>query len=206
MVRFQSTRSTPVLADVRSLRRTAVATVAGRQTSFANTLAATTGPAASNTSAGISTNPSTGTQEPAAGPDWRVLFRNTDPPAAPVVVQAAPARPSAEALFGPNPWMTAPSYQAPNGASYSYNPMFFATPETAAKVASILGGTVEAHNEITPNGGPFMQSQPNLMVRLPGGGLLNAGIVATYYTHGYPQSYIDTLIAKAVAEVNAEQS
>ena len=45
-------------------------------------------------------------------------------------------------------------------------------------------------------GGPFAQSQPNLMVQLPNGAQVNAGLVAQIYTHGYPQSTINQMIAQ----------
>jgi hypothetical protein len=114
---------------------------------------------------------------------------NPDPP---------PQAPTAESVFGPNPWMTAPVGQGPNGVTFSYNPIFFATPATAQKVAQMVGGTVIQSNQFTPNGGPFQQQQPNWMVQLPNGNVINPGLVASFYTHGYPQSYIDTMIAGAV--------
>ena len=61
----------------------------------------------------------------------------------------------------------------------------------------MLGGTVVPSNQIASAGG-FAQQQPNEMVQLSNGGLINAGLVASFYTHGYPQSYIDQLIANAV--------
>jgi hypothetical protein len=62
----------------------------------------------------------------------------------------------------------------------------------------MLGGTVVASNEMTPNGSSFAQQQPNLMVQLPNGRTVNAGQIASFYAHGYPQAYIDKLIANAV--------
>jgi hypothetical protein len=112
-----------------------------------------------------------------------------DPPA------AAPSNPTAESVFGPNPFVANPQGIGPGGVPYSYNPMYFATPQTAAKVAQMLGGTVVESNMFTPNGGPFSQSQPCQMVRLADGRLINAGVIATHYTHNYPQSYIDQLVA-----------
>ena len=50
--------------------------------------------------------------------------------------------------------------------------------------------------EAIPAIGP---ADPNLrVVQLPNGNLINPGLVAAFYTHGYPQSYIDGLIAQAV--------
>jgi hypothetical protein len=64
----------------------------------------------------------------------------------------------------------------------------------------MLGGTVVASDDITSApGSPFMQSQPNLMVQLPNGALVNAGLVAQIYTHGYPQSTINQMVAQIAA-------
>jgi hypothetical protein len=100
--------------------------------------------------------------------------------------------PTAESLFGPNPWISNPGGKGPAG-SYSYNKYYFATPETAAKVAQILGGRVVATNDLTPYG-PFVQNQPNQMVQMPDGRLINAGIIASYYDRGLSQQSLDALI------------
>jgi hypothetical protein len=95
--------------------------------------------------------------------------------------------------------MTNPSGTAPNGQSYSYNPYYFATPQTASKVAQMVGGTVVQTNVFTPNsGGGFSQNQPNYMVQLPDGRYINPGLVASFYTHGYPQSYVDSMVAAEI--------
>jgi hypothetical protein len=101
--------------------------------------------------------------------------------------------PTAESVFGPNPWITNPTGTAADDSSYSYNPMYFATAATAAQVAQMVGGTVVASDQIA-DGGSFEQQQPNQMVQLANGTLINPGLVASFYTHGYPQSYIDLLI------------
>ena len=108
---------------------------------------------------------------------------------------AANPAPTAESVFGANPWMTNPTGVGPNGQTYGYNPFYFATPDTAAKVAQMVGGTVVQSNQFTGNGGAFTQQQPNLMVQMPDGGLINPGLVASFYTHGYPQSYVDQLVS-----------
>jgi hypothetical protein len=100
--------------------------------------------------------------------------------------------PSAQSLFGANPWITNAGGNGPNGG-YSYNKYYFATPETAAKVAQILGGKVVATNDLTPYG-PFVQNQANQMVQMPDGRLINAGIIASYYDHGWSQQTVDALV------------
>ncbi len=111
---------------------------------------------------------------------------------------AAPATtsqmaPTAESLFGPSPWVSNAGGTGPNG-DYSYNRCYFATPATAAKVAQMLGGSVVKADAITPYG-PFRQNQSNLMVQMPNGRLINAGLVAGFYDHGYTQQAVDAMIA-----------
>ena len=128
--------------------------------------------------------------------------------AAPAVVAAAPAvvaaaastcglAPTAQSLFGANPWSTSAGGTGFNGVSYSYNKYYFATPATAAKVAQMLGGKVVAMDAITPFG-PFQQNQPNQMVQMPDGRLINAGLVAEFYDHGFTQPMVNKLIAAEV--------
>jgi hypothetical protein len=100
--------------------------------------------------------------------------------------------PTAESLFGPNPWITTAGGTGPAG-SYSYNKYYFATPATAAKVAQMLGGTVVAKNDLTPYG-PFVQNDANQMVQMPDGRLINAGIIASYYDRGWSQQSVDALV------------
>jgi hypothetical protein len=105
--------------------------------------------------------------------------------------------PTAQSLFGANPWSTDAGGSGPNGG-YSYNPYYFATPATAAKVAQMLGGTVVMSDAITPSG-PFKQNQQNQMVKMPDGRVINAGLVAGFYDHGYTQSTVDKMIAAEVS-------
>jgi hypothetical protein len=101
------------------------------------------------------------------------------------------------------PWVANPSGKNPDGTQFGYNPWYFATPQAAAQVARLLGGKVVASNEFTAPGSPFVQQQPNLMVEMPDGRRINAGLVASFYAHGYPQSYIDSLIA---AQINGSNT
>jgi hypothetical protein len=122
------------------------------------------------------------------------------PPA--TVAATAPAvtsrlAPTAQSLFGANPWSSNPGGSGPNG-NYGYNKYYFATPATAAKVAQMLGGTVVATNAITPYG-PFKQNEANQMVQMPDGRLINAGLVAGFYDHGYTQQTVDKMIAAEVS-------
>jgi hypothetical protein len=91
-------------------------------------------------------------------------------------------------------WETAPTGTGPNGLTFSYNPVYFATQQTAEVVAKMLGGTVVQANAIA-NGGGFQQQQPNYMVQMPDGRQFDAGLVASYYSHGYSQGFINQEIA-----------
>jgi len=100
--------------------------------------------------------------------------------------------PTLESVFGTGDvWLSDPTGSGA-GFSWNYNPIYFATEQTAETVAKLLGGTVVASDDITSApGSPLQQSQPNEMVKLSNGAQVNAGLVADLYNHGYPQSYID---------------
>jgi len=151
-------------------------------------------------------------QAPAAAPESSIvaLFASggssATAPAAQTVQTAAVATPAptAQDVFGSDPWVDNPTGLAPDGTVYNYNSQYFATPQTAAAVAQMLGGTVVQANEITSAPGTtFQQQQPNEMVKLKSGALINPGLVAGFYTHGYPQSMVDQMVANEVANVNA---
>jgi hypothetical protein len=149
--------------------------------------------------------------------DFQTLFGNTASKSSPAAATstttattpslstqaAAPATeaesvPTPESVFGGSPWLANPVGTNPDGSQFSYNPWYFATPQAATQVAQMLGGTVVSQNEFTSPGSPFVQQQPNLMVQMPDGRLINAGLVASFYAHGYPQSYINTLISNEI--------
>jgi hypothetical protein len=107
----------------------------------------------------------------------------------------AEACPTAESVFGGNPWIANAAGQGPLGLYY-YNPMYFATAATAARVAQMLGGKVVERNCLcSATASPFQQLQPNYMVELADGRTVNAGLVASLYTHGWSQSQVDRMIA-----------
>jgi hypothetical protein len=109
----------------------------------------------------------------------------------------SPMAPTAQSLFGDKPWIAGAGGTGPNGG-YDYNHYYFATPATAEKVAQMLGGKVVATDAITPYG-PFKQNQQNLMVQMPDGRMINAGLVAGFYDHGYSQQTVDKMIAAEVS-------
>lgn len=128
---------------------------------------------------------------PATGTIGTIMLGAAGPIVNPTPSSPAMA-PTAESLFGANPWVANAGGKGPYG-SYSYNKYYFATPDTAAKVAQMLGGKVVATNDITPLG-PFVQDQPNQMVQMPDGRMINAGIIASYFDHGWSQQTVDQLI------------
>jgi hypothetical protein len=152
--------------------------------------------AAATDSAAPATAASTKSTSGDAAADFRALFSGKPAPAEATPPAPVPP-PTAQSVFGADPWIANPGGAAPNGVTYGYNPHYFATPATAVKVAQMLGGTVVETNAITPYG-PFRQNQPNEMVQLPNGRLLNAGIIASFYDHGYSQQYINMLISNEV--------
>jgi hypothetical protein len=117
-------------------------------------------------------------------------------------VASSMARPELR-MFGPNPWITNPGGVASQtGVTYNYNHYYFATPATAQKVAQMVGGKVVVTNAITPFG-PFQQNQPNQMVELPSGRLINAGLFASFYDNGYSQQFIDRLVSSEINDAPA---
>jgi len=96
--------------------------------------------------------------------------------------------------------MTDPTGDGPNGYVTHYNPIYFASPQTAQTVAQMLGGTVtQSVQMVQAPGSPFGQNEYNLTVQLPNGGMVNPGLIADIYTHGWPQSFVDQQVANEVA-------
>jgi hypothetical protein len=158
--------------------------------------ALTTGSAAQSTGTDCA---GTGAAAPAAATvsGWQALLSASPTPAV-AQTTSTPAAPTAESVFGAEPWVKEPTGMGPGGITYGYNPHYFATRDTATKVAQMVGGTVVQSNQFTPNGGPFAQSEPNYMVKLPDGRMVNPGLVASFYSHGYPQYYVDQMIRNEV--------
>ena len=171
-----------------------------RQQSTAATLVPASG-TTGTTSTGSGT--SVATPDPAA--DFKSLFSPIHPsatsPAPPAPAPSAkPAAPTLQSVFGGNPYVSNPGGMAPNGMSYSYNPTYFATRETADKLAQMYGGTVVEANAITPYG-PFQQNQMNELIRFPNGNVVNAGILASYFDHGWSQEQINGAIAGEINQI-----
>ena len=192
-----ATRPGAAVIGVAARRPTATATSAAASSAAA--------PASGTAAASSSTAAASGLS------DFELLFGGSSyNPADPMVASAAPsassasaaaAPPTAQSVFGPNVWMTDPIGRNPDGSSFEYNPIYFATETTAQTVAQMVGGQVITENVFTQPAGqdPFVQQQPNYMVRMPNGAVINPGLVASFYTFGFPQSQINTMIAQEVA-------
>ena len=122
--------------------------------------------------------------------------------AAPAQTPSAGNPPTAQSVFGDQPWMSDPQGSGPDGSTWDYNPIYFASSSTAAKIAQMVGGKVVEQNAITPSGGSLLQQTTmNEMVQLPNGSLINPGLVADFYDHGYSQNTINQMIANEVKGV-----
>lgn len=96
--------------------------------------------------------------------------------------------------YGANPFLPNPTVAQPNGTNQAQNPMWWASQSTADQVAKMLGGTVQATN---PFGGNFSANQPQYMIQLPDGRMVNPGSdVADLYNHGYSQNFIDEALTR----------
>jgi len=202
-----------VLARSRAATRSAAQTTtpagrppaSGTTSSTTNTTPSTTSSSSSSSSASSSsaTSPSTGLS------DFVLLFGGpnynpADPMAASRATPTTPSAPTdtpptAESVFGPDVWMSDPIGLTPDNTVFEYNPTYFATESTAQTVAQMVGGTVVTSNVFTQPGNSFVQQQPNYMVQMPNGALINPGLVASFYTFGFSQSQINTMIAQEVA-------
>lgn len=96
-----------------------------------------------------------------------------------------------------NPFLPNPTVAQPDGTNQKQNPIWWATQDTADQVAKLLGGTVSAQN---PFAGNFSANQPQYMVKLPDGRMINPGTdVADLYNHGYSQSYIEEALQRLIS-------
>jgi len=110
---------------------------------------------------------------------------------------------SAQQVFGSSPWASNPTVTGPAG-TYGLNPQYFATQQTAEMVSEMTGGAVVAVNNManTP-GNVNSQNISNEMIKLSDGGMINAGLVAGFFTHGYSLSMVESMIQNEVKNVEA---
>ena len=157
------------------------------------------------TAAGPSDAPATTASTPGstsdAAADFKALFGKGSYTTLPTTPAVTPkANPTLQSVFGSNPYVSNPGGVAPNGVTYDYNPVYFATRATADKLAQMYGGTVIETNAITPYG-PFVQNQANEMIRFSNGNVVNAGILASYYDRGWTQSQVDAAIQNEINSI-----
>lgn len=211
IARQTATRTAPLAARAAA----SFGSMLAASSSLARSAAAAGAQAAQRTpaaSAASGTGTSLATASASGLSDFELLFGgSSNNPADPIVPKAAVSTgstsgtgaatpPTPQSVFGPNVWMTNPIGLNPDGSSFPYNPFYFATQSTAQTVAKMIGGTVVADNEFTqPAGNVFVQQQPNYMVKMPNGAMINPGLVASFYSFGFSQSQINTMIAQEVA-------
>jgi len=111
---------------------------------------------------------------------------------------------TAQTVFGASPWIASAGGTGPTG-DFNLNPQYFATEQTADMVAQMVGGTVVPVNNManTP-ANPFSQNVDNEMIQLADGSMINAGLVAGFFSHGYSLSMVQTMIQNEVTNVQAE--
>jgi hypothetical protein len=192
--------SSPMLSSLRSVHRTSQAATRAATTQVRRPETAIQ-QSFQSVAAAAAAGPENPSTEPTGMQLMQALFPNmggTKVTAPSATAGQSTGGPTAEGVFGPNPWLTNPTGLNPDGSTYSFNPQYFATPQTAAEVAQMVGGKVVQANEMTSVAGPYQQQQPNQMVQLKNGALINPGLVAGFYTHGYPQSFVDQMIANEV--------
>jgi hypothetical protein len=195
-----------LLASNSAAKRPAAATPTDKRPTAGATSAKSSGATVSTSGA---SGASASTTAASGLSDFELLFGGSSyNPADPIVAAAAPpasssvaanAPPTAQSVFGPDVWVGDPTGRNPDGSSFGYNPIYFATESTAQTVAQMVGGTVITDDVFTKPGNAFVQQQPNYMVQMPSGAIINPGLVASFYTFGFPQSQIDTMIAQEVA-------
>jgi hypothetical protein len=95
--------------------------------------------------------------------------------------------------------LTDPIGTNPDGSTFGYNPIYFATESTAQTLATMVGGKVFTENVFSGTGGAFQQQQPNYMVQMPNGTVVNPGLVASFYTFGFSQAQLTTWISQLTA-------
>lgn len=97
------------------------------------------------------------------------------PPASPSA-PSAPAQPTPPATSTADLWETSVTGTGPYGGTWNYNPLQFATPQTAEQMAQIVGGQVQADTL-----GLYTTSSPILEITGAGDNPLNAGLVADLF-------------------------
>ena len=106
-------------------------------------------------------------------------------------------------VFGPSPFVASPTITTPFGTSGLDN-IYFATQQTANIVSSFFPGSTVVQSYPIAITGTVSQNQPTLMVMLPTGISMNAGLVANFFSHGYNLGVIQGMLQTEVANVTKE--
>lgn len=86
--------------------------------------------------------------------------------------------------YGSNPYADSPGYTGPYGPG-GYNPQTFASQQTAQQIAQQYGGTVVSGADtslLSAPGSPFQTNQPQYMVRLANGTVIDPAAIARVYS------------------------
>lgn len=139
-------------------------------------------------------------------------FYSTDPATGKQVVNkqatAAARAPSQPAYNGPIPQSFQPQFGSSQmgqdyfGKTMTVNPGYYATPDTAKTLSNALGGSV--WSAPTANVPLFASQQApeqrEMMIRLPGGGMLNAGMLAQIWNQNQMSPSVAWNLIQAYAQ------
>jgi len=139
---------------------------------------------------------------------------NPAAPGAPVnITDVLPATagnpPTVAGVFGAaSPWLANPTGTGPVvGGIITFNPQYFATPQTAALVAGWVSGTVTTDTSFCgPASNPFKPDQYPAAVQVPGGGLINPGLVAAFFTHQLPLATVAAMLDNEVQAAGCNEN
>lgn len=122
------------------------------------------------------------------------------PAAAQPAAPSAPAQQTSPAASTTDLWESSVTGTGPYGGTWNYNPLQFATPQTAEQMAQIVGGQVQADTL-----GLYTTSSPILEITGAGDNPLNAGLVADLFQkYGDQQgSYAWTVIDRDLGKTQS---
>ena len=106
-----------------------------------------------------------------------------------------------------SPWLNNPIVSGPGPDNkvhtWPLNPQYYATPLTAAIVKPMVGGVAIVQVNPFASNQRYSSTAVYQMIQLPSGGLINAGLVAVFFTHGFNLEMIAMMIQEEIANVNA---
>jgi len=109
--------------------------------------------------------------------------------------------------YFPNAWISDPTESTPLGPAH-LSQYWYANPTAAATMAAIVGGVVAAYPGMGVSAGdPDQPNQPNLMIVLPNGGMINAGqAILTFFNFGPSAlgAIIANLQSQCIQALNAD--